>query len=63
MKYLIFRPYWTVPMSIVKKELAGHIEKSGIGYLASKNFETVDGKGEVVSRRSRGGAAGRPDGS
>ena len=48
MKYLIFRPYWTVPMSIVKKELAGHIAKSGIGYLASKNFETVDGKGDVV---------------
>ena len=48
MKYLIFRPYWTVPMSIVKKELAGHIAKSGIGYLASKNFETVDSKGEVV---------------
>ena len=48
MKYLIFRPYWTVPMSIIKKELAGHIAKSGIGYLASKNFETVDSKGQVV---------------
>ena len=48
MKYVIFRPYWNVPISIVKKELAGHIAKSGVGYLASKNFETVDSKGTLV---------------
>ncbi len=49
MKYLIFRPFWNVPNSIIKKELAGHIEKSGVGYLAAHNFETVDSKGEHVS--------------
>ena len=49
MKYLIFRPFWNVPASIIKKELAGHIEKSGVGYLASKNFETVDSKGQRVT--------------
>ena len=48
MKYVIFRPYWNVPISIIKKELAGHIEKSGVGYLASHNFETVSAKGEHV---------------
>ncbi len=48
MKYLIFRPYWNVPISIVKKELAGHIEKSGVGYLSKKNFETTDSKGQEV---------------
>jgi len=48
MKYVIFRPFWNVPQSIIKKELAGHIQKSGIGYLASKNFETVDAKGNPV---------------
>ena len=48
MKYLIFRPYWNVPVSIIKKELASHIEKSGVGYLATKNFETVDGSGHPV---------------
>ena len=48
MKYLIFRPYWNVPASIIKKELAGHIEKSGVGYLASHNFETTDNSGHVV---------------
>jgi murein L,D-transpeptidase YcbB/YkuD len=49
MKYLIFRPFWNVPNSIIKKELAGHIEKSGVGYLAAHNFETVDSKGQHVS--------------
>jgi murein L,D-transpeptidase YcbB/YkuD len=48
MKYLIFRPFWNVPTSIVKKELTGHIQKSGIGYLASHNFETTDSAGHVV---------------
>lgn len=49
MKYLIFRPYWNVPTSIIKKELAGHIDKSGVGYLASHNFETTDNTGHLVS--------------
>jgi len=49
MKYLIFRPYWNVPTSIIKKELTGHIAKSGVGYLASHNFETTDNGGHVVS--------------
>lgn len=49
MKYLIFRPYWNVPISIIKKELTPHLDKSGIGYLAAKNFETVDSKGNAVS--------------
>ena len=49
MKFLIFRPFWNVPISIIKKELTSHIEKSGVGYLAAKNFETVDSKGEHVN--------------
>jgi len=48
MKYVIFRPYWNVPISIIRKELTPHIEKSGVGYLAAKNFETVDSHGEHV---------------
>ena len=48
MKYMIFRPYWNVPVSIIKKELSGHIDKSGVGYLASHNFETTDNSGHVV---------------
>ena len=49
MKYLIFRPFWNVPISIIHKELTAHIEKSGVGYLASKNFETVDKSGNPVN--------------
>ena len=49
MKYLIFRPYWNVPMSIIKNELTPHLDRSGVGYLASKNFETVDSKGQPVN--------------
>ena len=48
MKYLIFRPFWNVPISIIRKELGPHIARSGTGYLASKGYETVNAKGEPV---------------
>lgn len=48
MKYIIFRPFWNVPQSIIKKELTGHLHARGIGYLAAKNFETVDARGNRV---------------
>jgi L,D-transpeptidase YcbB len=44
MKYLVFRPYWSVPVDIAKKELVPHIEANH-GYLASKNFEVTNNKG------------------
>jgi murein L,D-transpeptidase YcbB/YkuD len=44
MKYLVFRPYWSVPVDIARKELVPHIE-SNRGYLASKNFEVTNNKG------------------
>ena len=49
MKYLVFRPYWNVPPSIVQKELMPNINKSGTGYLASKNFEVTNSKGDVLT--------------
>jgi murein L,D-transpeptidase YcbB/YkuD len=49
MRYLIFRPYWNVPHDIVEKELMPHIRASGVGYLASKNFEVTDSKGNVLT--------------
>ena len=44
-------------MSIVKKELAAHIE-GNIGYLAAKNFVVTTSKGEVLFElyRQAGGA-------
>lgn len=44
MKYLIFRPYWNLPVDIAKKDLLPHIEKDP-KYLDEKNYETVDSKG------------------
>jgi L,D-transpeptidase YcbB len=49
MRYLIFRPYWNVPQDIVEKELLPHIRESGVGYLASHNFEVTDSKGNVLT--------------
>jgi L,D-transpeptidase YcbB len=46
MKYLVFRPYWSVPVDIARKELVPHMEASH-GYLASKNFEVTNNKGIV----------------
>jgi L,D-transpeptidase YcbB len=46
MKYLVFRPYWNVPVDIARKELVPHMASSH-GYLAGKNFEVTNNKGVV----------------
>jgi len=48
MKYLIFRPYWNVPVDIARKELVPHMLKDK-NYLAAKNFEVTDSKGNVLT--------------
>jgi murein L,D-transpeptidase YcbB/YkuD len=48
MKYVIFRPYWNVPVDIARKELVPHMEANK-GYLAAKNFEVTDSKGNVLT--------------
>ncbi|MBS1821668.1 MAG: L,D-transpeptidase family protein [Acidobacteria bacterium] len=48
MKYLVFRPYWNVPVDIARKELVPHIEANH-GYLEQKNFEVVTSKGQPVT--------------
>ena len=48
MKYLVFRPYWNVPVDIAKKELAPHIAESP-EYLSTKNFEVTTNKGVVLT--------------
>jgi murein L,D-transpeptidase YcbB/YkuD len=47
MRYVIFRPYWNVPDSIVKAELIPAISKSK-AYLDKHQYEIVDHHGEVV---------------
>ncbi|WP_229668985.1 L,D-transpeptidase family protein [Edaphobacter acidisoli] len=46
MRYLIFRPYWNVPVDIAKKELVPHIEQNP-EYLGTKDFEATNHKGVV----------------
>ncbi|MGX5817577.1 L,D-transpeptidase family protein [Chitinophaga lutea] len=48
MTNFVLYPYWRVPYSIVFKEMLPQIKKN-VGYLAEKNLEVVDHKGNVVS--------------
>jgi L,D-transpeptidase YcbB len=46
---VIFRPYWNVPLSIVRAELLPHIENDP-AYLAKNSYEVVDSAGTVVGQ-------------
>jgi L,D-transpeptidase YcbB len=48
MKYVVFRPYWEVPPSIIRAELIPHLQKDP-DYLAKKGFEVVDARQQVVA--------------
>jgi L,D-transpeptidase YcbB len=48
MRYLVFRPYWNVPFSIVRNEIIAKIERDP-GYFVANNFEVVDKSGNVIT--------------
>ena len=48
MQYVVFRPYWEVPPSIIRAEIIPHIVKDP-NYLAAKGFEVVDARQKVVT--------------
>jgi L,D-transpeptidase YcbB len=48
MKYLIFWPYWNVPLSILRGEIVPKITKDP-EYLQKNNFEVATYSGEVVT--------------
>ena len=48
MEYVVLRPYWSVPYSIAKNEFLPRIARDP-NYLASKGFEVVNGRQEVVT--------------
>ncbi len=48
MSYLVFRPYWNVPLAIQRGELVPKIKKDP-DYLAKNEFEVVDQHGNVVT--------------
>jgi L,D-transpeptidase YcbB len=48
MEYVVFRPYWSVPHSIVRAEFLRHIARDP-DYLAKKGFEVVNSRQEIVT--------------
>jgi len=48
MEYLIFRPYWNVPISITRKELIPAIRKDP-DYLEQHGFELINRKGQIMA--------------
>jgi murein L,D-transpeptidase YcbB/YkuD len=49
MRYVVFRPYWNLPPSIIKKEIVPHVEKNGLGYLAANDYQVYKNDGTVVT--------------
>lgn len=47
MRYLVFRPFWNVPIDIARKELVPQMQTNH-SYLETKNFEVINGKGKVI---------------
>ncbi|MGO8819252.1 MAG: L,D-transpeptidase family protein [Terriglobia bacterium] len=48
MSYLVFRPYWNVPLSIQRDEIVPKIKKDP-GYLPQNQLEVVDQHGNIVT--------------
>jgi len=48
MKFVIFRPYWNVPLSIQRSETVPAIERDR-SYIAKKGFEVVTHGGDVIT--------------
>lgn len=49
-KYLIFRPYWNVPLSIAKTEIVPKALSDPAGYMASHNYQIVPSYGASESQ-------------
>lgn len=49
MKYIIFRPYWNVPLDITRADIIPGIHKNS-HYLARKGFEVTDQNGRVITK-------------
>ncbi len=47
-RYIIFRPYWNVPPSIVRSSVIPGVTKSGASYIEKESFEVTDSGGRPV---------------
>ena len=54
MSYLVFRPYWNVPLAIQRGEIVPKLKKDP-DYLGKNNFEVVDRRDNVVSTAAASG--------
>jgi len=48
MTYVVLRPYWNVPPSILRSEIVPAIQRDR-GYIAKKNYEVTTNDGKVVT--------------
>jgi L,D-transpeptidase YcbB len=48
MTYIVLRPYWNVPPSILRSEIVPAIQRDR-GYIARKNYEVTTNDGKVVT--------------
>jgi L,D-transpeptidase YcbB len=48
MTYVVLRPYWNVPPSILRSEIVPNIQRDR-GYIARKNYEVTTPAGKVVT--------------
>lgn len=49
MRYVVFRPYWNLPPSIIKKDLVPHVQRSGPAYIDSHGYEVYKNDGTIVT--------------
>ncbi len=49
MRYVVFRPYWNLPPSIIKKEIVPHVMRKGLEYLAANDYQVYKADGTVVT--------------
>lgn len=49
MRFVVFRPYWNLPTSIIKKELSRHLGTGGEAYLDQHGYEVVGSNGQPAT--------------